>query len=330
MEKRMYGKDEAARIIKSGKSVILAADEAILASMPKGNWIGGSIPYFIGEDGGEFTKEKVYVTEIPEFALSNEIKVYTADSISAIYKDAKNSGFTFVIIPGFSKTHSEFAIKGPTFENFGHSPLIGWISGFDLKDIGTASAKVVDGRTGTAYSDGAIAFHVELPASKVVDLQIVNIFDQGVGDSITFPENGFSATIAVVNGIEVNFADYVTTHKINTQLPLVADMYGALINTSFQSVDCEKKTVQFYAPVFKGIEYKIGAPISDYVADFTSKLPKGIDQKIFFSCNCILNYLYAGLEGKKTGEATGPITFGEIAYQLLNQTMTYLTIDDAR
>ena len=32
------------------------------------------------------------------------------------------------------------------------------------------------------------------------------------------------------------------------------------------------------------------------------------------------------LEGKKTGAFTGPITFGEIAYQLLNQTLVYLEV----
>ena len=47
-----------------------------------------------------------------------------------------------------------------------------------------------------------------------------------------------------------------------------------------------------------------------------------------FTCNCILNYLYANLEGKKTGSIVGPITFGEIAYMLLNQTMVYLTFED--
>jgi len=41
-----------------------------------------------------------------------------------------------------------------------------------------------------------------------------------------------------------------------------------------------------------------------------------------------LNYLYSGLEGKKTGNVTGPITFGEVAYQLLNQTMVYMTIEN--
>ena len=45
-----------------------------------------------------------------------------------------------------------------------------------------------------------------------------------------------------------------------------------------------------------------------------------------FSCNCILNYLYGELEGKKTPPYTGPVTFGEVAYQLLNQTLVYCEI----
>jgi hypothetical protein len=61
---------------------------------------------------------------------------------------------------------------------------------------------------------------------------------------------------------------------------------------------------------------------------FNSMIPTGNNDAIAFSCNCILNYLYAELEGKQTGNFTGPITFGEVAYQLLNQTMVYLDIQD--
>jgi hypothetical protein len=43
-----------------------------------------------------------------------------------------------------------------------------------------------------------------------------------------------------------------------------------------------------------------------------------------FSCNCILNFLYGELEGKSIGTFTGPVTFGEIAYQLVNQTLVYV------
>jgi hypothetical protein len=34
------------------------------------------------------------------------------------------------------------------------------------------------------------------------------------------------------------------------------------------------------------------------------------------------------LEGQRTANITGPFTFGEIAYQLLNQTLVYLSVED--
>ena len=55
-----------------------------------------------------------------------------------------------------------------------------------------------------------------------------------------------------------------------------------------------------------------------------------MDGEPVFACNCILNYLYGKLEGKKTGHLTGPFTFGEIAHQLLNQTLVRLCVYDVR
>ena len=164
------------------------------------------------------------------------------------------------------------------------------------------------------------------PADVHANINIVNIFKQGSGDAITFSEDGFSSTDAYVNGVRRNLAEYLLEKKIDTKLPLVADYSGAMINTSFQSVDGTTKKVAFYAPVFRGVEYKIAAPTPDYVTAFESRLPRFAADTIAFSCNCILNYLYANLEGKRTGKVTGPITFGEIAYQLLNQTLAYVTI----
>ncbi|MEW6405131.1 MAG: hypothetical protein AB1649_25330, partial [Chloroflexota bacterium] len=89
-----------------------------------------------------------------------------------------------------------------------------------------------------------------------------------------------------------------------------------------------KRQVHLYAPVFAGVTYKHAKPIMDYVSQFTSKLPTELSKHPAFSCNCILNYLYSSLEGKPTGAITGPTTFGEVVYQLLNQTMAYLTITD--
>jgi hypothetical protein len=52
------------------------------------------------------------------------------------------------------------------------------------------------------------------------------------------------------------------------------------------------------------------------------------EKKSVFSCNCILNFLYGGFEGKRINNFNGPITFGEIAYQLINQTLVYVLIED--
>ena len=131
----------------------------------------------------------------------------------------------------------------------------------------------------------------------------------------------------MINGKKTNFSDYLIINKIDTKLPLVANYSGSMVNVSIQEIKEKEKIVNLYAPVFQNVEYKIAHPVKDYVQEFMKYLPKETITPIF-SCNCILNYLYSELEGKKTGNITGPITFGEIAYQLLNQTLTYLEIKE--
>lgn len=46
----------------------------------------------------------------------------------------------------------------------------------------------------------------------------------------------------------------------------------------------------------------------------------------FIARGVILNYAYWGLEGRSTGTPPGPMSFGEIAYLLLNQTQVCLRI----
>ena len=76
-----------------------------------------------------------------------------------------------------------------------------------------------------------------------------------------------------------------------------------MINVSFQSIDRKSGTVTFYSPVFKGLEYRQARPVDDYVTEFLSMTPQNARYAII-SCNCILNYLYSELEGKKTGNFT--------------------------
>ncbi len=314
--------------IEQGKFVLLAGDEHLLRQLPLGNWIGGSIPHYMTERELHTAGDMIHVTELPDDASSVVIQEYTLEAIPQVHADAARTGFSIIIIPASSPTHLEFALNAPHYQGFGIRPLVGWVSGVHIEDLGKATAKVFNGRTGAVLEDGAVVMHVSLPPEHVADVGILNIFEQSDGDTIVFPEDGFSAQDVLVNGERTNLARYVRDRELDTRLPLVADYGGAMINVSFQSVDLERDKVNFYAPVFAGVTYKHAKPVYDYVEQFTSRMPNRLDERIVFSCNCILNYVYSGLSEEQADGVTGPMTFGEVAYQLLNQTMVYLTIGD--
>nr|WP_320009500.1 hypothetical protein [uncultured Desulfobulbus sp.] len=331
MQQNTFSIAEVEKAIQAGRTLLIAGDELLLKALPQGKWVGGTIPYFVSPDkGGEVSQEQVFVTDISEVVSSVSVSVYTQDTLGKVYTDAEGSGFSFIIVPAASEVHANFAVNAPNYKDFGSRPLIGWVSGVHLDDLGKVTPKVFDGSTGKAYEQEAVVMHVMLPAGKSVDVGIVNLFEQGEGDVLTFAHDGFVATEVMVNGVKENFADYITKNNLDTKLPLVADYYGALVNISFQSVDPGGE-VKLYAPVFSGIRYKHAKNVSNYGEAFNDQLKKSSPdaQSVAFSCNCILNYLYSGLEGNKTDPFVGPVTFGEIAYQLLNQTLVYLEVHDS-
>lgn len=330
MQQEMLNAVDTAKKIAEGRTLLLAGEEKLLRQLPQGDWIGGTIPYFITPGkGGAVSQDLIFVTDISLLAASSAIKVYNQDSLGKIYTEGEGSGFSFLIVPAASAAHASFAVNGPNYKDFGVRPLVGWVSGVHLNDLGTVTPKVFNGKTGSVHEQEAVVMHVAVPAGKSLDVGIINIFEQGDGDTLTFPGDGFACTKVMVNGVKENFADYITANKLDTKLPLVADYYGALVNISFQSVEAGGE-VKFYAPVFKGIRYKHAKPVSNYAQAFGEQLKKSnLDgDRVLFSCNCILNYLYSGLEGRTTGPFIGPITFGEIAYQLLNQTLVYLEVHE--
>lgn len=322
----IYSLDEITALVAQGVPLILAGDEKVLSKVPKGNWIGGTIPYFITQKGGAFTQEKIFATKIPESAECVTSKLYTTDTIHNVFNDAPDNGFSVIIIPASSQIHSDFALRSSTYKNYAASPLIGWISGVSLDELGEATPKVANGNLGQFDEKGAVVMHVTLPKNQFADIGIVNIFEQGTGDVLRVEQDGFSFEHVLVNGKKQNFATYLKEGGYDTKLPVVADFMGSKINTSFQAVN--DTTVDFYAPLFKDIEYRLAKPVPDYINTFNSMIPEMNKSSVAFSCNCILNYLYAEMEGKQTGGFTGPITFGEVAYQLLNQTMVYLDIQE--
>ncbi len=319
---------EVKQLIEDNKILSLAGDEKILSQLPEGKWIAGTTPYIIDKkNGGIFTQDKIYVEDLTALVKNFKIKTYTEDNFDEISENIYENGFTIFIIPAFSEIHEYFALNNRLIKKLYKNPFVGWISGFDLND-GNAKAKIFDGRTRENFNDKAIAIHIELPENKQAGVNIVNIFKQNKeADEILFPESGFSAEECLINGEKQNFADYIVNNKIDTKIPIVADYSGIQINVSIKEVNTENKTVHFYAPVFENRIYKFAVPVGDYKKEFKIKVPK-LYNETAFSCNCILNYLYGELENKKISIG-GPVTFGEIAYGLLNQTLVYMTVNDA-
>jgi hypothetical protein len=319
--------DTVKKEINQGKNLFLAGDENVLAQLPKGNWIGGTIPYFMDVKGGVCTREMLFVTSLPPYIQQSKVQWYGKTELPSIPSDAPENGFTMIIIPANSQAHFTYAQNAPNYEGIFLKPVIGWIAGVHLNDLGKTTPKVFNGMTGESSDQEAIVMHLTLPEKKLANISIINLFEQGPGDIITFDTVGFKVKDCKINGKTENLENYLLTNKINIQLPLVANYNGTMVNVSIQKINETDKSVDFYAPVFPNVEYRVAKPLKDYITQFQNLLPKQpIDA--LFSCNCILNYLYSELEGKKTSSLAGPITFGEIAYQLLNQTLVYLEVTE--
>lgn len=324
----LLSRDEVVAKIENGDFMVIAGDESQLKGLPSGNWIAGTIPYFMTSEGGQANQESLYVNTLEGVSSSRlpRITLYDEKSISRIAQEAPEHGFSIVILPYGSDVLLRYAHDAPEFPNMYFSPIMGWIAGVHLNDIGNATAKIGFGPgAGMLSENQAVAMHVPLTEQQVANIKIVNLFKQGTGAEISFPKGGFSANECTIDGQSWQLQDYIKEHSIDTRLPLVADYCGVMVNVSIQELKSD--VVQLYAPVFPDVKYRFASPVDDYVNEFNTALQENKNDSASFSCNCILNYLYSELDGKKTGSFTGPLGFGEVAYQLLNQTMAYLTIE---
>ena len=316
--------DETVEVINEGKLLHIAGAEALLRKLPKGRWIGGSTEYFMTEDGGKVSAEMLFVTEFSYNGFS--IKSYDTAHIANVANDAFDNGFSVVIIPYDSEVHTVYAENAASYENIFMRNIVGWIAGVNL-DVPGQKPIAVDGSAPAVYENRAVVLHLQLPESQTAMINIVNIFTPDNDSPVfEFTQEGFSATTCLVNGQETALADYIAKNEIDTKLPLIGDYSGNGINISFKSI--EDGVVHFYAPVFHGIQYRTANSIPDYAAAFHSRITDICDDNTVFCCNCVLNFLYGDLEGKKIDKFIGPITFGEIAYQLLNQTLVYVTVSE--
>jgi len=319
--------ETASRLIKQGLPLSIAGPEATMDQLPTGNWIGGTTPYFMLESGGVVVPAgKVFVSDLSEIGTVR-ITSYSADELANIAANAPENGFSLTIIPAGGQVHKRFSEGAAAYKDAFLKPTVGWIAGMHLADLGKAVAKVYDGRSGHKYEDRAVVAYVSLPEGKLACLEIVNPFEPGTGDVLRFQQTSFDVVNCEANGRSVNFAEYVDQQGLaGGLLPLVGDFAGAHVNVSLQSVDKVGRKVKLYAPVFPGVDYRFAKPLENYAEAFRARLEQADQRGAVWSCNCILNFLFGELEGKAIGGMAGPVTFGEIAYQLLNQTLVTVRV----
>ncbi len=314
--------NETAEAITTGRALHVAGTEALLKKLPKGYWIGGSTEYFMAREGGLVSGDMLYVTEFP---YAFHIETYGAAEIENVAADAFDNGFSIVIVPFDSAVHKEYAHSAAGYPEMFMKNICGWVAGMNLDKSGQTPVTVY-GPTGAVSSDAAVALHLEVPADKTVSMNIINIFKQDEDSPvIEFEKDGFSVKYCRINGEVDMLEEYIAENFINPEYPLVGDYSGSGVNISIKSII--DGVISFYAPVFSGIKYRFAAPVEDYAAEFNAHIERLKNSSAVFSCNCILNFLYGELEGKKIDAFNGPITFGEIAYQLLNQTLVYVTVE---
>lgn len=320
---RLVSVEEASEMIQSGHCLSIAAHEDVLTQLPKGVWVGGTIPYFMGQEGGICDQQRVFVSELQGFTGIPSVRFYSKEQLNQVALDAPEHGFSVIVMPAGSSVHEEYARNAPSYEDMYMKPIVGWVSGIHLDDMGEKTAAVFNGTSGEFSRSDCVVMHLELPLDQAAEIHTVNLFSQGEGAAITFPQSGFTAGHCNIDGEVVNLAEYVESQGLDIRLPLVADYCGMLVNVSMKSI--ANGLVEFYAPVFEGVRYRFAEPVDNYVEEFQRGIPE-LSGSVQFSCNCILNYLYSELEGKQVA-VNGPMTFGEIAYQLLNQTLVYLTVE---
>jgi len=328
LQQLLLSSTATAELIRSGAALAIAGDESVLDALPPGNWIGGTIPYFMGQNGGVTTRSQLFVTPLPSYpGLAPCIKQYDAASLSQVCTEAPANGFSLMILPAFSEVHLEYAQHASLYDEMFMKPLVGWVSGIHLDDMGRRTPKVRDGRNDALLENQAVVMHVPLPDNMSAHVNIVNLFSQGQGDLIEFQEPGFEASNCLVNGKPTSLAKYLKGISHDTRLPLVADYSGALINVSLKTIDEKRNQVEFYGPVFPNVAYRLAQPFAGSYETALDQAIADLPERADFSCNCVLNYLYSELQGKRTGHVTGPMTFGEVAYVLLNQTLVHMTLE---
>ena len=326
MERKLYTIQEVEKMLTQNKKLLLSADEAVLDKLPQGDWIGGTIPYFMAQNGGRFSTDKIFVDDFTEYGIDFKFEKYTKDNINTIAENSYKNGFVALILPVDTPILSSFSINSLHYKDIFKNPVVGFVAGMCIDDYGKKTAIVYFGKNTEKLYDNGVAIHVKLPPNKIARAEIINVntIDRKSA-KLKFPKTSFHQSDCFVNGKKTNLIDYLQKIKYPKGLPIIADYHGALINRDFNHIDYKKREALFFAPVSSNEVYYLVKPIKNYDIKFEEMLVPE-QENLAYSCACISYYIIGSLQNKKIG-FVGAFTYGEIAYLLLNQTFVNLFID---
>ena len=313
--------EEVKELIKQDRLLVLAGPKSLLEELPVGKYIAGSCYYFIDEGVGLKVDDKIAVYDLTSYAKNFKIVSYNEKTLRNVYEDAYDNGFSYIITPYKGTAYMELALNLPSYDDFATKPLYGFVSGVIWENLNTDKAIATSGLNNQSSNNDAVVLHVELYDEQYAEVDIIDPFEVDVTIKCQFNERGFLIKDAYVNNKCVNFANFLVENNKDLRFPLICTDFDAKVNVSFIEIKDDK--VLMASPVFKGAAYYFAKPVDDY----TSLFKENLQNLPTFSCNCVLNYQYMGLQhALMRNHFNGPTTFGEIAYRLLNQTIANLYI----
>ena len=155
--------------------------------------------------------EDFIVTELPLHGAGPTLARYDRSDLDRICTESPDDGFSLLVLPAFSSVHEAFAQEAPGYPDMYMKPLVGWVAGVHLDDIGKVVPRVFDGSTGEALADAAVAMHVPVDPRQRVHVDIVNLFQQQPGPVIEFAEGGFAAGDCRIDGRPGNLHDWMVS-----------------------------------------------------------------------------------------------------------------------
>lgn len=300
--------------IEKGSPLMIAGLKETLEQLPRGNWIGGTTPFFSHRE----QENMLEISTIPGGVRKVKLKVYSIDNIHYIRHDAYNEGFSLLILPAESRILHSFAMNSRDYPFQNKGTLAGWVAGYPQDN--NDEAYTIYGPNGNWFQDKAVVLHSELKEGYLSELETLNLFEPGEGPDIQFIESGFSCTELMIDGVKKDLDYFTKEIPLDVHTPLISMETHGGENVSIRELS--EKGISFYAPVFRDQTYRMAHTIPRYHEIFQEKLKimqEETDQTVF-ACNCILN------QKAEPGLHHGPVSFGEIAGHLLNQTALSLRI----